>query len=207
VLGFHTAAALHGFGVLRSDRVHVVIPAGVAKPRIRGVIAHEAVLAVSEPAIVGEIPCVPAARCVIDLMRTVRRMDVLAVVDAALRAKVCDMDDLMRETWRHAGLRGVRQARELVPLGDGRAECRQESQLRLIVIDGNLPVPEPQISVPDEFGVDRYRIDLGYRRQRVGLEYDGVSHIDRDRFRYDRARMNWLASRGWTMHYFTKQRC
>jgi hypothetical protein len=203
VLGFHSAAAMHGFGVLRADRVHVVIPAGVAKPRIHGVVAHEAVLRVSEPAIIGGIPCAPAARCVVDLVRTVRRIDALAVVDAALRARACGMEDLTSEAIRHAGLRGVRQARELIPLGDGRAECRQESQLRLVIIDGGLPVPEPQVWVSDQFGIDRYRIDLGYREQRVGVEYDGVSHIDRDRFRQDRTRMNWLASRGWTMRYFT----
>jgi hypothetical protein len=203
VLGFHSAAAIYGFGILRTDRVHVVIPAGVAKPRIRGVTAHEAALAIPEPVLLNGIPCAPAARCVLDLVRTVRRLDALAVVDAALRARVCDMDDLMREASRHAGLRGVRQARELVPLGDGRAECRQESQLRLIIIDGSLPVPESQLWVPDEFGVDRYRIDLGYRDQRIGVEYDGVSHLDRERFRDDRVRMNWLASRGWTMRYFT----
>src|SRR5690606_12811527 len=96
-----------------------------------------------------------------------------------------------------------RQARELVVLADGRAECRQESQLRLVLIDGGLPPPEPQIWVHDRDGIPRFRIDLGYREQRVGIEYDGVTHLDRDRFRSDRERMNWLDSQGWTMRYFT----
>jgi hypothetical protein len=204
VLGFHSAAARHGFGVLRTDRVHVIVPPGAAKPRIRGgVVAHEAAVAVREPIVLDGVPCAPAARCAIDLARSVRRLDALPVVDAALRAAVCSRDELWSEASRHSGLRGVRQAREMVALGDARAECRQESQLRLTIIDGGLPVPEPQLWVDDEFGVARYRLDLGYRERRAGIEYDGVSHTDRDRIRDDRTRMNWLAAHGWRMRYFT----
>jgi hypothetical protein len=203
VLGFHSAAARHGFGVLRTDRVHVIVPPGTAKPRIDGVVAHETALPVQAATVLGGVPCAPATRCAIDLARTVRRLDALPVVDAALRAGACDVDGLRREVSRHAGLPGIRQAREMVALGDARAECRQESQLRLTIVDGGLPAPEPQVWIRDEFGVARYRLDLGYLKQRVGLEYDGVSHTDRERIRHDRTRMNWLAAHGWTMRYFT----
>jgi very-short-patch-repair endonuclease len=203
ILGFHSAAAQHGFGVLPTDRVHVVVPPGVAKPRIRGVVAHETALPVRATTVLGGVPCAPVTRCVIDLARTVRRLDALPVVDAALRSGVCGVDDLWREISCHGGLPGVRQAREMVALGDARAECRQESQLRLTIIDGGLPAPEPQVWIHDQFGVARYRLDLGYRERRVGIEYDGLSHVDRDRLRHDRTRMNWLASQGWTMRYFT----
>lgn len=203
LLGMHSAAERYGFGTLHSDQVHVVIPPKVAKPRIRGVVAHESALATPEPTLLGGIPCVPAARCAIDLARAVRRLDALPVLDAALRAGACDLDDLLAEGDRHRGLPGVRQARELAAMADGRAECRQESQLRLIVIDGRLPTPEPQVWVEDGLGTTRYRLDLGYREQLVGLEYDGASHTYRDQLRYDRARMNWLAAQGWRMRYFT----
>ena len=101
-------------------------------------------------------------------------------------------DDLLAEVAAHNALRGVRQARQLIPLADGRAECRQESQLRLILIDGGLPPPEPQIWVADRYGIPLYRLDLGYRERRIGIEYDGLSHLDRDRLRHDRERLNWL---------------
>lgn len=203
MLGFQSAAARYGLGTAPANRVHVMVPPGAAKPRIRGVVAHEAVLAVAEPVILSGVPCVPADRCVIDLARTLRRLDALPLLDAAVRAGLCDADQLAIEVDRHRGLRGVRQARDLVPLADGRAECRQESQLRLIVIDGRLPAPEPQIWVVDATSGSRYRIDLGYRERQVGLEYDGASHLDRTKFRYDRTRMNRLASQGWAMRYFT----
>ncbi|MEV1288706.1 DUF559 domain-containing protein [Micromonospora sp. NPDC049679] len=203
MLGRESAAQRLGFGVLRAHAIHVVVPPGVARPRIPGIVVHHEVLPIVEPVLVGGIPCVPAARCAVDLARTVRRLDALPVLDAVLRAGMCDIDDLLAEVVRHQGLRGVRQARELVPLADGRAECRQESQLRLVLIDGKLPPPEPQVWVADRYGVRLYRIDLGYRERRIGVEYDGGTHLDRDRLRHDRERSNWLAANGWIMRHFT----
>ncbi|MFI2664928.1 DUF559 domain-containing protein [Micromonospora carbonacea] len=202
MLSRHTAARLHGFGVLPEGAVHVQLPPEIPRPRLPGVVVHHSAVPV-EPVLVRGLPCAPAPRCAVDLARTVRRLDALPVLDAVLRAGVVSRDGLVEEVLSHGGLPGVRQARSLVPLADGRAECRQESQLRLVLIDGGLPVPEPQVWVLDEDGAGRYRLDLGYRRRRIGIEYDGLSHLDRERLRYDRDRANWLASEGWTMRHFT----
>ncbi|MEV6816803.1 DUF559 domain-containing protein [Micromonospora sp. NPDC051296] len=202
MLARQTAARRYGFGVLRDDLVHVQVPTLVPKPRLPGLVVHHSVLPV-QPVVVRGLPCVPAARCAVDLARTVRRLDALPVLDCALRSGVVTPDDLMAEMGAHRALRGVRQARELVPLADGRAECRQESQLRLVLLDGRLPPPEPQLWVHDEYGVARFRLDLGYRERRIGIEYDGLSHLDRESLRYDRDRVNWLDAHGWRMRYFT----
>ncbi|MFC0508133.1 type IV toxin-antitoxin system AbiEi family antitoxin domain-containing protein [Micromonospora costi] len=203
VIGFHTGARLHGFGAVESSAVHVIVPAGVVVPRVRGVVVHEAVLPVRDPVLLGGVPCAPAARCAVDLARALRRMDALPLLDLCLRAGACGPDELLAEVARHARLRGVCQARALIRIADPRAECRQESQLRLLLIDGGLPAPQPQVWVPDRNGIPLYRLDLGYRERRVGIEYDGRTHLDRDRLRRDRARMNWLAANGWQMRHFT----
>jgi len=70
-----------------------------------------------------------------------------------------------------------------------------------VLIDAGLPAPEPQVWVLDRGGRPAYRLDLAYRSRRVGIEYNGRSHLDR--LGPDRARMNWLDARGWTMRYFT----
>ncbi|MDW3846059.1 endonuclease domain-containing protein [Micromonospora sp. BRA006-A] len=202
LLAMQSAARRHGFGVLRESAVHVQLPPGVAKPRLPGLVVHHSVLPV-RPVLVGGLPCVPAAQCAVDLARGVRRMDALPVLDAALRSGAATTDDLAAELPLHQGLRGVRQARDLVPRADGRSECRQESQLRLLLLDGGLPVPEPQMWIHDRYGIPRFRIDLGYRERRVGVEYDGLSHLDREHMRYDRDRINWLDANGWRMRYFT----
>lgn len=203
LLSHHSAAQLFGFGVLAANGVHVLIPVGTQRPQLRGVITHEAILPVPEPVIMAGVPCVPPARCAIDLARAARRMDALAILDAALRSGVCEWAELSGEVLRHDRLCGVRQARELCQLADGRAECPQESHLRLTLVDGRLATPEPQVWVSDERGTGRYRLDLAYRERRVGIEYDGRSHTDRDRLRADRIRMNWLAASGWRVRYFT----
>lgn len=197
-----SAAQRYGFGVLREDLVHVQLPVTVPRPRLPGLVVHHSVLP-AQPVVVRGLPCVPAARCAVDLARTVRRLDALPVLDAAIRSGAVGPDELLAEAAAHRGLRGVRQARDLVPLADGRAECRQESQLRLILLDGRLPAPEPQLWVHDGDGIPRCRLDLGYRKRRIGIEYDGVSHLGRDRLRYDRDRMNWLDANGRRMRYFT----
>jgi very-short-patch-repair endonuclease len=203
VLGFHTAAALLGFGVVEDTNIHIVVPAGYGTPQRGGITAHQSVVPVGEPAQVLGLPCTPPARCAIDLARTLPPHDALPVLDAALQAGDCETDTLLGELKEHDSLKGIRQARDLVPLADARPECRQESQLRLIIHDGGLRGFVPQVAVSDEHGRVRYYLDLADPASRVVAEYDGASHLDRARLRADRERHNWLESRGWRMRYFT----
>ncbi len=209
VLGFRTAALMLGLGPALpggsppDERIHVIVPPGIARPRIHGVVCHETSVPVRYAAVVDGVPCALPERCAIDLARTVPRMHGLALLDRVCRIGACTTADLAAELEHHAGLRGVVRARELVGIADGRAECAQESHLRLIIIDGGLPAPEPQLWVCDSTGRPTYRLDLGYREKKVGLEYDGRSHLTTSRLNADRHRMNWLSARGWSMRYFT----
>lgn len=203
MLSHRSAAHAFGFGNQPTDGVHVLVPAGVTRPEIRGVVTHEAILPVVDARTVDGVPCVPAARAAVDVARASGRLDAIATLDAALHVGACTPDDLAGEVSAHGGLRNVVQARQLVGLADARAECAQESHVRLVLIDAGLPAPEPQVWICDDHGVGIFRLDLAYRDKRVGLEYDGASHLSRDRLRADRQRMNWLAQRGWTMRYFT----
>jgi very-short-patch-repair endonuclease len=203
VVGFHTAAALLGFGVIPASSVHIVVPAGGLFPHRRGIRVHQSVVPIGEPVMRLGIACTPAARTAIDLARTTHRPLALSILDAALANGACDAAALEREVALHNALSGVRQARAVVALADPRAQCSQESLLRLVVHDSGLRGFEPQVPVYDEAGVIRYYVDLGDPRHRVAAEYDGASHLNRDRLRDDRARHNWLESAGWRMRYFT----
>lgn len=192
-----TAAAWYGFGVSASPLIHVTVPQGSAHPRLSGVKSGESALPLPEPVWLHGVPVLPAERVAVTLARVARRIDALPILDASLRAGAVSIDSLSAELVIHGGLPGVCQARELVPLADGRAECRQESQLWLVIIDGGFPAPEPQLKV------GRFRLDMGYRKFQIGIEYDGSSHLTRDRMRHDRHRGNWLATQGWQMRHFT----
>ncbi|WP_051367783.1 endonuclease domain-containing protein [Hamadaea tsunoensis] len=125
------------------------------------------------------------------------RLAGVRVHETAVPVAWSPVEGIRLEVERHKGLRGVARTRELVPLADARAECVQESHLRLLLGDGLMRMPAPQVAV------GRYRIDLAYEREKIGIEYDGVSHADRETMRYDRQRMNTLAGMGWRMRYFT----
>jgi very-short-patch-repair endonuclease len=198
-----TAAELHGFGVLDDPDTHVLAAPDNPFARRPGLWPHQLVLARGD---VATLACgtraTTAARTAVDLARAVPRLDALAVLDAARAAGVAAAA-LAVELERHVGLRGVVQARELVPLADARAQSPQESRLRLHCHDARLPAPTPQLRVRDDRGRSRY-LDLGWEEVKVGLEYDGEEgHDGPENRRGDRRRHNFLEDDGWAMFYAT----
>lgn len=97
----------------------------------------------------------------------------LGNLDALHRATPFSVADLCRYIERHAGWRHIRQLRAVAPLIDGRAESPPESWVRLLMDRGDLPTPDLQIVVADEKGHEFARVDLGYRAEKIAIEYDG----------------------------------
>ena len=100
---------------------------------------------------------------------------------------------------QQAGHRGIVAVRELLPLADGRAESPMESEARLAMIDGGLPVPELQFEVVDGNNQLR-RLDFAWPQERIAVEYDGIDwHSEPDALRNDRRRHLALQDVGWTV--------
>jgi len=125
----------------------------------------------------------------------------LGALDAMARAGLVTPEELLLVVERWRGDRFVAQARRLIGLCDPRAESYGESWLRLRLHDAGFSAPELQICLADDDGVEVRRLDLGYPRQRYGLEYDGEEHHAglaaeaRDRARRDEIERRW----GWTV--------
>lgn len=201
----HTAAELHGFGVLDDPVTHVAVRPDEPCARRADLWPHQLTLAADD---LVRLKCgalaTTADRTAIDLARTVPRIDVLAVLDAALAAGVCTPESLVAELARHTGLRGVQQARELVPLADPAPESPQESRLRLRCHDAGLPPPTLQFPVLGSDGRPRRWLDLAWEEAKVALEYDGEEgHTGRQNLRSDRRRHNFLQDDDWAMFYAT----
>ena len=77
-----------------------------------------------------------------------------------------------------------------------------ETRMRLRLIDAGLPEPTVQHTVLDSQGIFVARLDLAYERLRIGLEYDGDHHRERETFRRDAMRLNRLRLLGWTILRF-----
>ena len=144
-------------------------------------------------------------RTAADLLCLLPRREALAAADALMRAHGFTVADLRRLLVRYYRRRGVVQARSLVPLVDGRSESAGESWTRLVIIDHDLPTPQPQFWISID-GRPTYRLDLAYPRARIAVEYDGTAHHTRpaDR-RRDEARRAWLRAHGWRVIVVTKE--
>ena len=73
--------------------------------------------------------------------------------------------------------------------------------MRWIALAAGLPPPEPQVGLTTPSG--DFRLDLGYRERRVGIEYDGDGHADRSLLRYDRNRLNEVGDLDWRIIFCT----
>lgn len=130
------------------------------------------------------VPVLSVARTLVDLGRRDRR-DAIMAADAALRESLVQPDELERALARAAGWPGVRQARAVLALADGRSESAAESITRLALIDDGFPHFEPQVQIPDRARGKSWRVDLLNEQARLIIEVDGL-----DKYRDDSVRKN-----------------
>ena len=190
-----TAAAMFGFDTEQAPDLHVLNPPGCALRCADGLVVHRRAGA---PLIVrnGRRTTAPAWTAV-EVARALRRPRALATLDAALRSGTCSLPELWRAAAQQKGRRGIVSVRDLLALADPRSESPMESEARLVIIDGGLPVPELQYEIVDGNGELR-RLDFAWSGKRVAAEYDGMAwHSGPEAMRRDRRRQAALLDVGW----------
>lgn len=165
-----TAAALHGFDTESDGRVHVFDP-GVRIRPTAGLMIHQRVGAPLKK-VRGRLATTPAWTAV-EIARTLRRPRALGVLDAALHSGTCSRDNITVAIEEQKGRRGIVTVRELIAHADGRAESPMESEARLVMIDGGLPLPELQYEIVDRCG-DLWRVDFAWPDAMLVAEYDSM---------------------------------
>ncbi|WP_284225870.1 PDDEXK family nuclease [Mycobacterium antarcticum] len=192
-----TAAAAHGFDTEGVDDLHVLTPARHQLRNSDGLVVHR-----RDGAPVVQVESRPAtapAWTAVEVARALRRPRALATLDAALRSGHCDRRELGLAAIAQAGRRGIVAVRDLIPLADAAAESPMESESRLMMIDGGLPMPELQYEVIDRSG-RLWRLDFAWPDAKVAVEYDGFDfHSDPDALRRDRQKRAALLELGWTV--------
>ena len=148
--------------------------------------------------VVEGIPCTSLPRTVCDLARW-RDDDTEAIVavDSLCRATGTPPMSLAPAIARMRPIRGVGRVLSLLPLCDHRADSPPETRLRLLIHHSPLPDPEPQVLICNEHGARIATADLGYRRQRVALFYDGGYHLHRRQRDWDSRVTADLTEQGW----------
>jgi hypothetical protein len=124
-------------------------------------------------------------------------------LDALLYQRVVKPAALPLIADERMGRPGARRFRAAAALARPHVESPMETRTRLILIGAGLPEPTVQYTVVDGRGHFVARLDLAYERLRIGIEYDGDHHRDRDTFRHDAVRLNRLRLLGWTILRFT----
>lgn len=197
VAGLSASALMGSKWISHSDSAELVIARRHAPT---GITLHRDQLRADEQVNRDGIPLTTPARTAFDIGRRMPFTEALIHLDSLSRATGLPGDDIQTLIDRHNGARGVVQLRELLPLIDGGAESPQETRTRLEIIRSGLPVPETQIQVTADDGWFSARIDMGWRRWRVGVEFDGVQHwMDPAQRTRDIDRTANLESLGWRL--------
>ena len=202
VIAGRAAAALHGARFIDDDSpIEVIGPARRPRP---GVIVRSERIAADETLILAGVPVSTASRTALDLARYLPRTQAVAHLDALAAASGVTAQAVLQLARRYPGARGIRRARERVPLLDPGAQSPRESWLRLLMIDAGFPKPHTQIRVCH--GRFTALIDMGWEEVKVGLEYDGNLHLsDRRRYVGDIGRYEMLSQLGWLIIRVVKE--
>ncbi len=200
VLWGPTAAELLGLPIpyrLEAAPVHVLVPEGLPRPRRSGVVARQADIVPDEVITLVGLHVTSPARTFTDLAQYLSLPDLVALGDAAMRQHAVGASELLGVLNRRLRYPGKVRARQAIPLLDPRSESPQESRLRVHIVQDGLPVPEPNLVITDSLGQFLARGDLGYRRWRIVIEYDGACHDLPERRRADATRRTLLREHGW----------
>jgi len=190
-----TAAALYGFDIESTSRLHILDP-GVRMRPSTSLMVHQRVGAPLRR-VEGRLATAPAWT-VIEVARTLRRPRALAILDAALHVGACTRGELDAVIREHKGRRGIVKVRELMGYADCHAESPMESEARLVFIDNRLPMPELQYRIVDYYG-RVWRVDFAWPGAMVVAEYDSIEwHVGRDALLHDRLKSARLQECGWT---------
>ena len=193
-----SASSVQGAKWIDSDAPAELIHSN-RRPPPRIVVRSE-VLAPGEAQQVSGLVVTTPARTAFDLGRLLPETKGVQRVDALMNATELKVVDIEGVAQSHPGARGLRRLRQTLELVDGGAESPYESLTRLLLVRRGFPRPETQVEVRDKFGRLFARLDMGWSRWKVAVEYDGKQHWADSRQRaWDIDRMALLEAAGWVV--------
>jgi len=190
------------------DRLHVAVHHPRTAPLRAGIRGVQVLPRMARVVTRHGIPVTDPGTTWASLGGTLGLYDLVAVADALIRvprhpggfrpperAPFASREDLAfaLAAGRRRGAPLLRAALERARTG---ASSRQESRLRLVLVDGGLPEP---VLDHDVFGPLGFVgcLDAAYPDRRVGIEYEGDGHLTRAQLERDIDKYEALAALGW----------
>ncbi|OMC38825.1 hypothetical protein A5740_01845 [Mycobacterium sp. GA-1841] len=195
VLAGYSASALHG-----ARWIDPALPANILdtnRRSTRGVVAWADTIEDDEICRVGDLRLTTPARTALDLACRLPEDTAVPAIDALARAARLKDADIYLAAQRHAGRKGIKQARTTIALVDPGAESPQETWLPLLVVRAGYPPPRTQHPIYNEYGALIGEVDLGWPELKIAMEYEGQHHTDPDVLRKDIARIDEIREMGW----------
>lgn len=201
--GGRSAAGLWGVRDLAGaeDPVDVVLPGGIRWNAGDGVRCRRS-LPGQHMVQAGRWRCTSAVDTAVDLLRFEKRDEAVVVLDHLVHEGMVRLDDVRAAARDLPPCFGAVRARDAAARADGLAQSRQETRLRLLMLDGGLPPFTAQFRVFDDKGFVA-RVDFALPELRLAIEYDGLWHAERAAFMADRRRLDQLSAAGWTVLHVT----
>jgi very-short-patch-repair endonuclease len=201
--GGRSAAGLWGVTDLAGaeDPVDVVLPRGTRWNAGDGLRSRR-LLPGQQLVSAGRWRCTSPVDTAVDLLRFETRDEGVVVLDHLVREGMVRLEQVRTAVGELPPCFGAVRAREAAMRADGRAESHQETRLRLLMLDGDLPPFVAQFRVLDEHGFVA-RVDFALSELRLAIEYDGLWHAERAAFMSDRRRLDRLSAAGWTVLHVT----
>ena len=198
-----SAAFLHGVDILpRTAPVQVTVNRGTSMPSRPGLDVRRGVLSELDLTRVGGLPVTTLVRTAFDLGRDQNLERAVVGLDAVLHTRFVTADEVAKYADDHPRWPGRNHLLRALRLAHPGSESPWETRTRLLLLRAGLPHPEVQYEVLGPYGEVLARLDLAYPEHRLGIEYDGDHHRERDAFRADLARHNRLRAQGWTVLRF-----
>jgi uncharacterized protein DUF559 len=182
-----TAAWLHGLDVEPCDPIEVTVATPTTVSTRAGMVVRRRAMDGRDIVRARGYPVTSAIRTLRDLCARLSLTEAVVIADMALHARLVRAEAL-------------KDLRQVLPYIDAAAESPMETRLRMLLVLAGLPRPEAQAEIRDG---RRFlgRLDLYYRGQRLGIEYDGSAH--REALAEDNRRQNRLLDAGIRLLRFT----
>lgn len=197
-----SASAMLGAKWIESGLPAELIHTNRRPPRLLTI--HTDRLDAGETTQIAGMPVTIPARTAFDLGRRLGLEEGVQRIDALMNATGVKVEEIAAVAERHPGLRGLGILRKTLDFVDGGAESPYESLTRLLLVRANLPPPQTQVPVFNEYGRVVARIDMGWPEYLVGVEFEGAHHwTDPKQRNWDAERYTLLPELGWTVFRVT----
>jgi len=203
--GFHVLGVDLPYALQDWEHVHILVPDGKRRPTRNGVISHHSRRETKAWGRVAGLPIPNPAQLWLQLPGATDDQ-MIEVGDGLLRRQrpvFKDLDAMKQSLSECAGLHGIKQARRVFPLLVPGTDSLPETSTRLKLIRGGLPCPEVNPPIITSAGPN-YFIDMAYKAERIGVEYDGEYHGTEAQVRQDALRRRLLQDDGWLLVTVTK---